>query len=93
MKHGAVIVKHGHILGVSPNLVKNDPRFVNYKECHVHAELAALRRANYPRKATIYVARVNNQGEDRMSRPCINCQEVLDGLQCKVYWTITESSN
>jgi deoxycytidylate deaminase len=43
----------------------------------VHAEVDALSRCNDPRGATIYVARVNKRGEERMSRPCISCEKAL----------------
>lgn len=88
MKHGAVVVKHGHVLGFSANLWRNNPKNVDPEFCSVHAEIAALRKAGMPKKATVYVARVNNHGEPRLSKPCPNCQEVLDGLKAKVYWTV-----
>lgn len=87
MKHGAVVVKHGHVLGFSANIWRNNPKNVDPEFCSVHAEIAALRKAGMPKKATVYVARVNNHGEPRLSKPCANCQEVLDGLKAKVYYT------
>lgn len=44
------------------------------------------------KNATIYVARVNNSGEQMMSKPCINCQEALRarGIK-KVFFTIDRS--
>lgn len=87
MKHGAVVVKHGRILGSSPNLWKNDPKNVHYKHASVHAEMAALRKAGWPTKVTVYVARVNGKGESRLSKPCANCQVVLDEMKIKVVYT------
>lgn len=87
-KHGAIVVKHGRILGAAPNKRINDPKYVDWRHSSIHAEIAALKRANWPRRAIVYVARTNSQGEPRMSKPCINCQEVLDGLKCKVVYTI-----
>lgn len=87
MKHGAVVFKHGKVIGVSPNRVKNDPRYVDWKHSSVHAELAAMRRAGWPKKATVYVARVNRHGVQRNSKPCIKCQDMLDAFNCRVYWT------
>lgn len=86
-RHGAIVVKHGKVLGASPNLYKNDPRNVNPKYCQVHAEIAALKRAGWPSRATIYVARVNGLGYARLSKPCSNCQEVLNSYKAKVVWT------
>jgi deoxycytidylate deaminase len=88
MKHGAIVVKHGHVLGSSPNIWKNDPKNVHYKNSSVHAEIAALRKAGWPKKVDIYVARVNNQGESRLSKPCANCQAVLDEMKIKVIYTV-----
>lgn len=86
-KHGAVVVKHGRVLGSSPNKMKNSPKYVDWRHSSIHAEIAALKKAGWPKRATVYVARVNNLGEARLSKPCANCQEVLDGLRCKVEWT------
>lgn len=86
-RHGAVVVKHGHILGSAPNLWKNDPLYVDHKYAQIHAEIAAMKRAGWPKKATIYVARVNGHGEARLSKPCANCAMVLDSYNSKVVWT------
>ena len=87
MKHGAVVVKSGRVLGVSPNVQKNNPRYIDFKFCSVHAEIRALRKAGFPRKATVYVARVNNLGERRLSQPCNGCMSLIEELNCKVVWT------
>lgn len=87
MKHGALIVKHSKILGVSPNIDKNSPKYVGWQYASVHAEIRAMQRANWPSKATCYVARVNNHGESRLSKPCANCQTVLDQFRIKVLYT------
>jgi len=86
-RHGAVVVRHGKVLGGSSNLWKNDPAFVDPKHCQIHAEIAALKKAGWPRRATVYVARINGSGTPRLSKPCANCQEVLDSLKSKVVWT------
>lgn len=86
-RHGAVVVKHGHILGSGPNIQKNDPKFVDHKYSQLHAEIVAMKRAGWPTKGTIYVARVNGLGENRLSKPCANCQEVLDSYKMKVVHT------
>lgn len=87
-KHGCVVVKHGRVIGYGVNRTKNDPKYVDWRHSSVHAEIAALKRANFPKRATIYVARINNLGQPRLSKPCANCQEVIDGLKCKVEYTI-----
>jgi len=86
-KHGAIVVKHGRILGSATNRTKNDPRYVDWRHSSIHAEVSALRRAGFPTRATIYVARINRLGEARYSKPCANCQEVLDSFRIKVVHT------
>lgn len=86
-RHGAIVVKHGKILGSSYNIYKNDPKYVDFRHSQIHAEVAALKKAGWPTRATVYVARVNAKGYFRMSKPCENCQILLDRLKCKVVWT------
>ena len=86
-KHGAIVVRHGKILSSACNQIKNDPKYVDPKHCQIHAEIAALKKAGWPSKVTVYVARVNGFGTARLSKPCANCQEVLDAHKVKVIWT------
>lgn len=86
-RHGAVVVRHGTVLGSSSNLWKNDPKYVDPKRCQIHAEIAALKKAGWPSRVTVYVARINTKGESRLSKPCANCQEVLNAYRIKVIWT------
>lgn len=89
-RHGAVVVKNGRVLGSAPNLLKNDPRYVDFHHSSIHAEVAALRRARFPRRATVFIARINKVGALRYSKPCPSCQELIDGLQCRVVYTESE---
>lgn len=94
-KHGAIIVKNGNPLGVGINHTINDPYFltdeVAAKHAAVHAEVAALtacKKSNVE-GATIYVARVLKNGEPRMSKPCVACQNALKAAGIKkVFYTI-----
>lgn len=86
-RHGALIVRHSKILGASPNIEKNNPKFVDWNFSSVHAEIRAMQRAGWPTKATCYVARVNNQGKNRLSQPCASCQAVLDDHKIRVIYT------
>lgn len=85
--HGCVVVRHGRVLGVGVNVTKNSPRYVNWRYSSVHAEINAMRKAGWPRKATVYVARINSLGESKLSKPCSSCQIVLDSYKAKVIWT------
>lgn len=90
-RHGAVIVRSGRVLAVGVNKFRNHPKQTlahRIKEdCSTHAEVDALNRCD-PRGATLYVARINNNGEDRMSRPCTNCAQAIElaGIK-KIVWS------
>ena len=47
------------------------------RQCSVHAEIDALRKAKNVRGATIYVARIGKKGNPASSRPCPDCYEVI----------------
>ena len=86
-RHGAVVVKHGRVLGTGSNVTKNSPKFVDWKHSSIHAEINAMKKAGWPRRATVYVGRINSAGQARLSKPCANCQAVLDEFRCRVQWT------
>lgn len=86
--HGAVIVKSGRVVGTGYNKDKNSPLAVSPEHikthCSRHAELEAIRDANWNVKgAVLYVARVNKQGADRNSKPCGLCEIVIREAQIK----------
>lgn len=73
-------------MGVNQNTI--DPFFhPDASRLSIHAEEAALRRCKRTQGAVLYVARVNNAGEPRMSRPCKNCMPKLisAGIKRVVY--------
>ena len=96
-KHGAVLVKGGSVLNTSCNKDKYKSfgnRFRDTKVCgHAthHAELGCILGLDKSttQGATIYVVRVNRQGEYRLSKPCPMCEEVLKfcGVKRVVYTT------
>lgn len=71
----------------------NDPYF--HKDLHwlsEHAEMAALRRCKRTKGATIYVARINSRGQQRMSKPCPKCMRLIKQAGIKrVVYTIESS--
>lgn len=87
-KHGCVIVLGGAVQSMGINKRTNDP-FVHKDLGYLseHAEMAAIRRAKRTRGAVIYVARVNQRGDERMSRPCPKCMVLLRqaGIKRMVY--------
>jgi deoxycytidylate deaminase len=87
-RHGAVVVKSGRVLGTGYNKNKNNPMAVSPEHikthCSRHAEVEAIRDANWNVEgAVLYVARVNNQGQDRNSKPCRICQVVINETKIK----------
>lgn len=55
----------------------------------MHAEVAAIRaaRGTNLKGCTIYVARVNNKNEIRMSKPCPDCMKaiIVAGIRRIIY--------
>lgn len=92
--HGAVIVKGGRVVGTGYNRNRNHPMIVSPEHiktnCSIHAEESAIRDAGYDVKnAVIYVARVSKSGEDRDSKPCPRCSNLISqsGIKRIVYTT------
>lgn len=89
-KHGAVVVRGGRVIGFAPNKFRNAPE-IDPDNVTDHAEAAVIRELlkNYKDLigSTIYIARVNNQGQSMMSRPCTNCMKsiVRAGIKEIVY--------
>lgn len=99
-KHGAVIVKGGSVIGTGYNKYRNNPFRVSPEHikshCSVHAEIDAMRDArwNNLKGAVLYVARINNHGEDRNSKPCTRCQVVIEETEIKkVIYTEGETND
>lgn len=91
-KHGAVIVRSGSVLAMGVNKWKaaekpDVPTYEYNENISIHAEIDALSRCSDPDGATIFIARVNKRGEERMSRPCMNCEKAIikAGIKKVVY--------
>jgi len=87
-RHGAVVVKSGRVLGMGYNKIKNHPHVImegRHKfDCGPHAEVEAIKDAGkHAKGATLFVARVNKNGEDRLSKPCVNCQKYIEESEIK----------
>jgi deoxycytidylate deaminase len=92
--HGAIVVKGGRVVGTGYNRNRNHPLNVSPEhiktDCSIHAERSAIKDAGYDVKnAVIYIARVNRHGEDRDSKPCSRCLELIEesGIKRVVYTT------
>lgn len=95
MKHGAVVVRGGRVLGTGTNKERNHPMIVSTdhikQHCSVHAEIDAIRKARDVSGATVYVARVNKRGQNRDSKPCSNCYKTMTELGIrKIVYTTSE---
>lgn len=95
-KHGAVVVKSGRILGSGFNKSRNHPDVImegrHRLDCGYHAEAVALKEAGEKaRGAVLFVARINRRGQDMLSRPCTNCQKLIEehGVK-KIVYTHTD---
>ena len=97
-KHGAVIVRGGSVRATGVNKSRNDPAVFDneydvVRFAHRHAEFQAIKQLRHivlP-GATMYIARVNNQGLTRMSRPCGACYNLIDLYQIKqIIFTLDE---
>ena len=96
-KHGAVLVKGGSVINTSCNKDKYRSfgnRFRDTKTCgHAthHAELGCILGLDKSatQGTTLYVVRVNRQGDFRLSKPCRMCEDVLKycGVKKVVYTT------
>lgn len=85
-RHGALVVKGGSVLGVGINRSRTHDSWIVDRprnSCSIHAEVSALRNADYPIRSTIYVARVNSKGELRPSAPCVSCFGFLEQFEVK----------
>ena len=87
-KHGAIVVKSGRVLGTGFNKDKNNPHGISEEHIKLHAsrhaEIEAIRDAGWDvRGAIVYVARVNNFGQDRDSKPCPSCSEIMEQHEIK----------
>jgi len=86
-RHGAVIVKSGRVLAIGLNKKRNydlvTTSKVNNGDFTVHAEIDALSRVSNPEGATIFIARVNVNGVEMLSRPCDRCAQALADARVK----------
>jgi tRNA(Arg) A34 adenosine deaminase TadA len=85
-RHGALVVKGGSVLGVGINRSRvHDTWIVDRPRdtCSIHAEVSAMRNADYPFRASVYVARTNGKGELRSSAPCVSCSSFLEQFEVK----------
>jgi deoxycytidylate deaminase len=104
-RHCALVAQGPKILGVGFNrhgwssMQKGKFPSKKLKDgvCTVHAEVDALLKVSNRedlRGATVYVIRVNKQGQLAMSQPCPMCSEILreHGIK-RAFFTVSENEN
>jgi len=94
IRHGAVLVKGGSIINSSYNKDKFSAFGSRFRDQDLgpathHAELGCILGLSRTKTigATMYVVRINKQGEYRMSKPCPMCHKILKhcGIKKVVY--------
>ena len=96
LRHGAVVVKGGSIVSFGFNKDSHSQfgkrfRKVDMGHATQHAEISAI--LGLPRSATegadLYVVRINNNCQWRMSKPCPMCEEALRFVGVRrVFYTV-----
>jgi tRNA(Arg) A34 adenosine deaminase TadA len=79
---GAVAIRQDGAIVVASNLRTQD------RLHSAHAEYRVLKKAGT--NATLYVARIDRQGQWAMAKPCIKCQSLIKNKKVKcIYYTIS----
>ena len=83
-RHGAVLVKGSSVRSISCNKHRHcsfGARFrrEGHGEATLHAELGAILgiERSTTQGSTVYVARINKEGEARISKPCSMCEAAM----------------
>ena len=95
-KHGAALVKGSAVINASCNKQGFNSFGAKFRKkkwgtATLHAELGSI--LNVERRntegATVYVVRVNNSGETRLSKPCHMCESAMKhcGVKKVIYST------
>lgn len=77
IRHGAVLVKNGRVLGIGHNKKRNSSTCNSTEDYTVHAERDCLNHVKHTKGTTMYVTRINNGKVVRYSLPCENCMKAL----------------
>ncbi len=87
MTLGAVVTRGNVVLATASNRSRNVPVNAPEGAREVHAEVAALSLVKAAKPSTVYVTRLNRNGEVTMSRPCRRCRAAIleSGVKEVVY--------
>jgi len=74
----------------------NIPTYIEYPYIHAESSLVSLLLNKYndiDTNLSIVVLRINRQGKILLSKPCDNCQKILDAVGLKkIYWSIDKDN-
>ena len=93
-RHGAVLIRGGSVLNVAANSDNHTSFGQRFRPPHLgratqHAEIGCVLGLDrgVTQGGTIYVARINKDGEWKNSKPCAMCHEVMSyvGIKRVVY--------
>lgn len=91
-KHVAALVDKNKIISLGLNKAQSDPGFYklsqNQKKQFIHAEWDCLNNVGTDcSRLSLYVVRVNKNGELAQSKPCLICQKLITktGIKRVVY--------
>lgn len=94
--HVSFAVRGKRIIAVSINQYKSHPSTAHYKSRSgdyfptLHSETAlVLALRNYHKKCDIYIVRVMKSGKAGMSKPCVNCMELMNRFD-NIFYTDKE---
>lgn len=92
--HFSFIIYNGKIIALGMNRKgENPPQYGYRKDSKIHAEVDAWRKARgllLGDAFEIINIRLNRKAEFRMSKPCKNCQILLQALGCNWFYFSTD---
>lgn len=87
-KHGAVLIKNGQVIAAGTNIRLQVASDTNWRRASLHAEEYVLSVAGTGAVgATLYVARINRQGDPSLSLPCERCRRKI--IRAKIRRVVT----
>lgn len=92
-RHGAILVKGGSVLNVGFNKNQYNAFAARFRKPSLHAtqhaELDCLLGVDRSKtsNSTVYVVRINRQGQAKLSKPCTMCEKAMKfcGVKKVVY--------
>lgn len=92
---GAVLTRGSSIITAASNTVRNSPHLTQGIGSSFHAEDRCLNKVFYSadraQNCTIFVARINKHGSQRLARPCLSCyKKLVEAGISKIVYTLDD---